>query len=613
VAAFIGDKRQPENPELEQQAQRIRLRRRQHQTLQKELFEQEVTRIPVQPPKLRLGRSMPRRQAHENVSRPNPEPPKPLLPRRSGTKSAFTNRSSVQPLRPISEITPQRPPTTTQGSTLPQNSPPREYRTPESGYGRDEQTPVSSSRINPWQVQPKSPSLRPPSSTVGNNTPKSLDAARNGKRRERAKSPELQRFNPLSPSSRRRSNHHPARTAAKATSSPQEGKASGKRVSVKAVPQPSPNPSRLKVKRPQKRPVHPLVYVVRLLIMGIGIGALVGTLLSALNPATHASVKGNETRQAQVQESPKPANQATPLALNQENLTLKSNLQTLVANNPKLQPGVLIVDLDTGAYIDINSSAPLSAASTIKVPILVALFQDVDRGKIRLDETLALQPEMIATGSGDLQYKKPGTKFTVLELATKMIVISDNTATNMLVARLGGAEVLTQRFHSWGLTATAVRNALPDIEGMNTSSPKELATLMALVNQGQLVSLPSRDRILNIMQNNQINTLLPQGLGSGAIIAHKTGNIGSLLADVGLVNMPSGKSYIISVMVKRPFNDQSAQELIRKISQTTYQHFNQPAANPSTSSMPTDSTASGSGAMAQGAALDAIAWDNDVR
>lgn len=613
MAAFIGDKRQPENPELEQQAQRIRLRRRQHRTLQKELFEQEVTRIPVQPPKLRLGRSMPRRKPSENVTSPNPEPPKPLFPRRTGTKSAFTNRPSVQPLRPISEITPQRPPTTTQGSTLPQNSPPREYRTPESGYGRGEQASVPSSRINPWQVQPKSPSLRPPSSTVGSNTPKSLDTARNGKRRERAKDSGLQRFNPLTQGSRRRPDHLPPRTTAKATASAQQRKASGKRVSVKAVPQASPNPNRLKVKRPQKRPVHPLVYIIRLLIMGIGIGALVGTLLSALNPATHASVKGNQTSQAQVQESPKPANQATPLALNQENLTLKSNLQTLVANNPKLQPGVLIVDLDTGAYIDINSSAPLSAASTIKVPILVALFQDVDAGKIRLDETLALQPEMIATGSGDLQYKKPGTKFTVLELATKMIVISDNTATNMLVARLGGSEVLTQRFRSWGLTATAVRNALPDIEGMNTSSPKDLATLIAIVNQGQLVSLASRDRILNIMQNNQINTLLPQGLGSGAIIAHKTGNIGSLLADVGLVNMPSGKSYIISVMVKRPFNDQSAQELIRKISQTTYQHFNQPAVSPSTSSMPTDRTASGSGTMAQSSAPDAIAWDNDVR
>jgi beta-lactamase class A len=307
-----------------------------------------------------------------------------------------------------------------------------------------------------------------------------------------------------------------------------------------------------------------------------------------------SSVKSHESAKSQVQESPKPVSQPTPLALSQEILPLKSQVQALAANNPKLQPGVFIVDLDTGAYIDINSRSPFASASTIKLPILVALFQDVDKGKIRLDESLTLQSEMIAAGSGDLQYQKPGAKFTVLQLATKMITISDNTATNMLVSRLGGTEALTRRFREWNLTTTVMQNPLPDLEGTNATSPQELAALMSMINQGQLVSLPSRDRILSIMQRNEINTLLPQGLGSGAVIAHKTGNIGSVLADAGLVNMPSGKSYIISVMVKRPFNDASAQELIRKISQTAYDYFNQPGVSPSTSSMPSDSTATGS-------------------
>jgi beta-lactamase class A len=339
--------------------------------------------------------------------------------------------------------------------------------------------------------------------------------------------------------------------------------------------------------------------MIRLLILGIGIGAIAGTLLSALHPATQASVKvNNDPPKTQVKDTPSPVKPVTPLPLSQEILPLKSQVQTLAANNPKLQPGVFIVDLDTGTYIDINSQSPLPAASTIKVPILVALFKEVDEGKIRLDESLTLQSEMIATGSGNLQYQKLGTKFTVLELATKMITISDNTATNMLIAGLGGTEALNQRFRAWGLTTTVLRNALPDLEGTNTASPQELAALMAMINQGQLVSLPSRDRILSIMQSNEINSLLPQGLGSGAIIAHKTGNIGALLADVGLVNMPSGKSYIISVMVQRPFNDASAQELIRKISQTAYQYFNQPHVSPSTSSMPFDTTATGNRAVA---------------
>jgi len=102
------------------------------------------------------------------------------------------------------------------------------------------------------------------------------------------------------------------------------------------------------------------------------------------------------------------------------------------------------------------------------------------------------------------------------------------------------------------------------------------------------VSMRSRDLMLDIMRKTEINNLLPQGLGEGATIAHKTGNIGSILADVGLVDMPTGKRYIIAVIVKRPFNDTSAQELIRQISRTAYDYFNQPQASPSTTSLPSE-------------------------
>ncbi|NEQ22011.1 MAG: serine hydrolase [Microcoleus sp. SIO2G3] len=342
----------------------------------------------------------------------------------------------------------------------------------------------------------------------------------------------------------------------------------------------------------QKRPLNPFIHIIRLLILGVGIGAIVGTLLSALNPATQASDKKvEETPKAEVQKSPSDVNTATPLALSQEIPELKAQLQTLAAEHPTLQPGVFLVDLDTGAYLDWQSNASFAAASTIKVPILVAFFQDVDKGKIRLDELLTMQPEMIAAGSGDLQYKQAGTQFTALEVATKMIIISDNTATNMLITRLGGAAELNARFRSWGLTATSINSPLPDVAGTNTTSPKDLGSLMSLVNQGELVSLRSRDRLLDIMQRTQTNTLLPQGLGAGAIIAHKTGNIGSLLADVGLVDMPTGKRYLVAVMVKRPHNDATAEELIRQISRTVYDYFNQPRVTPSTTLTPSEGTA----------------------
>ncbi|HEY9600547.1 MAG TPA: serine hydrolase [Allocoleopsis sp.] len=351
--------------------------------------------------------------------------------------------------------------------------------------------------------------------------------------------------------------------------------------------QSAPSQKNRKPQRQQKRLKSPLVYLIRLLILGIGIGSIVGTLLSVLNPATQASVKVEETAKTEVQESPNQRSMAT-LRLGQEMVPLKSQIQTLATQNPNLQPGVFVLDLNTGAYLDWNSQTSFASASTIKLPVLVAFFQDVEAGKIRLDETLTLKPEMIATGSGDLQYKPPGTQLSALAAVSKMIQISDNTATNMLVARLGGKEVLNQRFRSWGLSTTTLNNPLPDIEGTNVTSPKELATLLAMIDRGQLVSKQSHDLMLDIMRKTEINNLLPQGLGEGATIAHKTGNIGSILADAGLVEMPTGKRYIIAVIVKRPFNDTSAQELIRQISHTAYDYLNQPQASPSTTSLPSE-------------------------
>ena len=94
-----------------------------------------------------------------------------------------------------------------------------------------------------------------------------------------------------------------------------------------------------------------------------------------------------------------------------------------------------------------------------------------------------------------------------------------------------------------------------------------------MINKGEKISSESRDRILDIMQKVKTNTLLPKGLEKNATIAHKTGDIRSVVGDVGLIDMPTGKRYMVCVIVKRSDNDPKAQELIRQISKTIYQHF----------------------------------------
>ncbi|HLP87229.1 MAG TPA: serine hydrolase [Nostocaceae cyanobacterium] len=326
-----------------------------------------------------------------------------------------------------------------------------------------------------------------------------------------------------------------------------------------------------------------LLYALRLLIVGVGMGAIVGTLLSIFDPANRLvkvpTAPNGSLGQVQNVSNP---NSGGGLSLSQEIAPLKNALQNLVAANPKLTPGVFFVDLDTGEYVDINANNSFPAASTIKIPILIAFFQDVDAGKIRLDEMLIMQKEAIASGSGNFQYKPVGTQFTALEVATKMITISDNTATNMLITKLGGIDAVNERFRTWGLANTAMRNKLPDLAGTNTTSPQELGNLMAMVNQGNFLSMRSRDLMLDIMRRTERDTLLPSGLETGAKAYHKTGDIGTMLGDAGLIDIPTGKRYIAAIMVQRPKNDPSAEKLISSISRAAYQHFSKVAVTPST-------------------------------
>lgn len=331
--------------------------------------------------------------------------------------------------------------------------------------------------------------------------------------------------------------------------------------------------------RPMRRsPLAKLIaYLLRMVILGIGVGAIAGTVLSVIAP------NGYRFQPASAPNPPSVASATTissavglpsALKLSQEITPLKQSVMALAAQNPGLTFGVFLEDLDSGVYLDINGTRTFAAASMIKVPVLVAFFQDVDAGKIALSEKLTMRKDLIASEAGSMQYQPVGTKFSALETATQMIVVSDNTATNMLIDRLGGIENLNERFRAWGLTNTEINNPLPDLKGTNISTPRDFANLMALVSQGKLLSMKSRDRMLAIMRQTVTNTLLPQGLGDGATISHKTGDIGTFVGDVGLIDMPNGKRYVATAIVKRPFNDPRAQELIRQTSRAAYKYLN---------------------------------------
>lgn len=341
----------------------------------------------------------------------------------------------------------------------------------------------------------------------------------------------------------------------------------------------------------------PLVYLMRLLILGVGIGAIAGTVLSVWDPNLRnpavPNQPGEPTRTVQ-QGNSRTGSPSGPQAtissvrIGREMTDVVTKATPLIRNVTDLIPGVFVMDLDNGDYFSFNGNATFSSASMIKLPILIAFFQDVDAGKIKLDEMLSVQQSDIAEGSGEMQYAGVGTQYSALETATNMIITSDNTATNMIIRRLGGIQTCNQRFQQWGLQQTLLRKPLPDLEGTNTTSPKELVSLMALLNEGKLISMKSRDRAFDIMRRTVTDTLLPSVMSPGSTIAHKTGDIGSLVGDVGVVDLPTGRRYAVATMVKRPHNDPRGQDLIRQIAAIIYEHFGgQPVLAPSPTMTPT--------------------------
>lgn len=314
----------------------------------------------------------------------------------------------------------------------------------------------------------------------------------------------------------------------------------------------------------------PLVYGVRLLIIGLGVAAIAGTLLSVLTPADDQLSGGTAAEtQSAVTAATAPNNDV--LVPTQELTQLKESLVELQDLIPEMTPTLYVFDLDTGNYVDITGVAQVPAASTIKLPILVAFFKAVDEGRITIDQTMAIQSDQVAGGSGDMQDQPPGTRYTALEVATQMIVNSDNTATNMMIDLLGGAAELNQQFTDWGLTATVLNSPLPDVDGTNTTSAQDLVRMLAHLHKGDVLDLRSRDRVFNILRRTYNKRLLPAGVSETTTSYNKTGNIGELLGDVALMDLANGKRYAIATLVQRPDNDGRAQELIRRISQAVFQ------------------------------------------
>lgn len=196
--------------------------------------------------------------------------------------------------------------------------------------------------------------------------------------------------------------------------------------------------------------------------------------------------------------------------------------------------------LDGGCALMHNENEPLLAASVIKIPIMVEAFRRFAEGSLNPGDVHVLREEEKMPSCGALNRMHAGVEVSLHDLVELMIVLSDNTATNILIDLLG-IENVNNTMRAYGLTRSTLRRKLFDKAGHaagieNTVTAREMGMLLEKMYAGELVNPEASREMLDILRNQKLNGKMPFFLKPrGIASAHKTGEDDGITHDVGIV------------------------------------------------------------------------------
>lgn len=193
-----------------------------------------------------------------------------------------------------------------------------------------------------------------------------------------------------------------------------------------------------------------------------------------------------------------------------------------------------------GEPVMFQADEPLIAASVIKLPVMAEAFRRIQTGELDPAEEIEIRPEDKMPSCGALTYMHDGLRATVMDLITLMIILSDNTATNLLIDRLGMARI-NQTMEEMGIPGVCLRRKLFDAEKSrqgveNTVTARGIGLLLERIAQGELLGGASDRKMMEILGNQRLNGKLPFFLHSMNVpVAHKTGEDDGITHDVGVI------------------------------------------------------------------------------
>jgi len=287
-------------------------------------------------------------------------------------------------------------------------------------------------------------------------------------------------------------------------------------------------------------------------------------LISTLGFATFASALAAAAQQA-------------PASTLQAALHAKLNTEiSRVADQVSGVCGYAIKDLTTGESFERNADLVFPTCSSIKVAVLAELMRQAQEGRVKLEEEHTIHRSETVAGDPILYMLGDGTvTMTWRDLATFMVVLSDNSATNMLIDRLG-MDNINAEIARLGLTQTHLRRRMIDLDAArrgneNVSTPRELSALLEeLWSGGPLDADHTKEyfRLLSLPKDSLFNKALPDTVP----VADKPGALEAVRCDTGIIQIP-GHPFVMTVMTTYLSSEREGEESIEKIARLVYDYF----------------------------------------
>jgi beta-lactamase class A len=276
---------------------------------------------------------------------------------------------------------------------------------------------------------------------------------------------------------------------------------------------------------------------------------------------------------------------AVDAPLNLKQLALWDHLRLAVAGEEQQLDGVLgvaILDLNSGQKLLVRPDEVFPQASSIKIAVLAELYHQAQQaahgvsGKASLKDRYVLRAADIVPDSAVLGGLTPGvSSLTNRDLATIMVAVSDNSATNVLIDRVGMDNVV-RLTESLGLPHTQLRRKMMDLQAAaegreNISTPREMMTLLEQLYRGKVIEAPLLDDFFNVLATHK-DSWIPRDLPEDLRIANKPGELEGVRNDSGIVFVKN-RPYVICVMTTYLARERAGEETISRISRVAFDVF----------------------------------------